>query len=283
MILQRKVNRMKIALIQQHATADIENNIERAVAAYQTAARGGAQLIAYAELAFTRFYPQKPAGANNLEISETIPGPLTERFAALAKKHNIVTVLNLFEKQGNLTYDSSPVIDADGALLGVTRMVHIIEAPCFHEQSYYTPGDGKSLVFDTAVGKVGVVICYDRHYPEYMRALALQGAELVIIPQAGSVGEWPAGVYEAELQIAGFQNGYFAALCNRVGVEECLTFEGKSFVTAPDGRILAQAPTEVDAILYADIDLDEVKNSHARQYFLADRRPELYIEWLTGK
>ncbi|MCP4707739.1 MAG: carbon-nitrogen hydrolase family protein [Planctomycetes bacterium] len=272
---------MKIALIQQHAAADIEKNIERAIAAYQIAAQQGAQLIAYAELAFTPFYPQKPATGNNLELSETIPGPLTERFAALAKKHNIVTVLNLFEKDGDLTYDSSPVIDADGTLLGVTRMVHILEAPCFHEQSYYTPGDGKSIVFDTAVGKVGVVICYDRHYPEYMRALGLQGAELVIIPQAGSVGEWPEGVYEAELQIASFQNGYFTALCNRVGAEEYLTFEGKSFVTAPDGRILAQAPADNDAICYADIDLDEVKNSHARQHFLADRRPELYRDWLT--
>ena len=272
---------MKIALIQQHATADIENNIARAVKAYEAAARQGAQLIAFAELAFTPFYPQKPAAGDNLKLSETIPGPTTRRFAALAKKHHVVTVLNLFEKQGDLTYDSSPVIDADGTLLGVTRMVHILEAPCFHERSYYTPGDGKSLVFDTAVGRIGVVICYDRHYPEYMRALGLQDAELVIVPQAGSVGEWPAGVYEAELQIAGFQNGYFAALCNRVGVEECLTFEGKSFVTAPDGRLFAQAPADDDAILYADIDLGEVKKSHARRHFLADRRPELYGDWLT--
>ncbi|MFC1782234.1 nitrilase-related carbon-nitrogen hydrolase [Planctomycetota bacterium] len=274
---------MKIALIQQHAAPDKKDNIQRAVAAYETAARQGAQLIAFAELAFTVFYPQNPAGDNNLEIAEPIPGPTTERFMELAQKYQVVTVLNLFEKDGGSTYDSSPVIDADGTLLGVTRMVHIMEGPCYHELGYYTPGDGQSLVFDTAVGKIGVAICYDRHYPEYMRALALQGAELVIVPQAGSVGEWPAGVYEAELQIAGFHNGYFIALCNRVGKEEKLTFEGKSFVTAPDGQIIAQAPALRDDVLITDIDLNEVKNCSARRHFIPDRRPELYPAWLSNK
>ncbi len=101
-------------------------------------------------------------------------------------------------------------------------MIHITEYHCFHEQGYYAPGDTGAPVYDTAAGRIGVAICYDRHYPEYMRALALEGAELVIVPQAGSVGEWPAGLYEAEMQVAAFQNGYFTALCNRVGPEECL-------------------------------------------------------------
>ena len=144
---------MKIALIQQHADPDKKDNIQRAVAAYENAAQKGAQLIAFAELAFTVFYPQNPAGDNNLNLAEPIPGPTTDRFMELAQKYQVVTVLNLFEKNGNHTYDSSPVIDADGSLLGVTRMVHIMEGPCYHEQGYYTPGDGQSLVFDTAVGK----------------------------------------------------------------------------------------------------------------------------------
>ena len=268
-----------IALVQQHASEDIEDNIKRGVAAFEKAAQKGAEVIVFAELAFTPFYPQKPAGDNVEELAESIPGTTTDIFSELSKKYGVVTVLNLFEREGKFTYDSSPVINNDGALLGVTRMAHIMEGPCFHEQGYYMPSDGMQLVHDTAVGKIGVAICYDRHYPEYMRALALQGAELVVVPQAGSAGEWPDGVFEAELQIAGFQNGYFAALCNRVGKEPRLTFEGKSFVVAPDGRVVAQAPAEQDFILIAQINLGEVRSAHARRHFLLDRRPELYKNW----
>jgi len=272
---------IKIALVQQHATKDNENNLQRGINAFKEAVKNGAQLIAFAELAFTYFYPQDHAQGPVSDLAEPIPGPVTQKFSELSKKYNVVTVLNLFEKDGDKTYDSSPVINSDGKILGITRMIHILDAPCFHEQDYYTPGDKGVPVFETSVGIIGISICYDRHYPEYMRALGLNGAEIVIIPQAGSVGEWPDGVYEAELQIASFQNGYFSALCNRVGKEDCLEFEGKSFLTAPDGRLVAQAGAGTDEILYAEINLEEVKNSHARKHFLADRRPELYGEWLV--
>src|SRR4051794_8216560 len=113
-----------------------------------------------------------------------------------------------------------------------------------------------------------------------MRALAIAGAYLVVVPQAGAVGEWPVGLYEAELQVAAFQNGYYTALCNRVGEEDCLTFSGESFVCAPDGRVIARAPGMQDAILYADIDLAATGASHARRLFMRDRRPNLYAEWI---
>jgi len=160
-------------------------------------------------------------------------------------------------------------------------MVHITEYACFHEQGYYTPGDHGAPVFATRAGRIGVAICYDRHYPEYMRALALGGADLVVVPQAGSVGEWPEGLYEAEMRVAAFQNGYFVALCNRVGREEKLTFAGESFVCAPDGRVIARAAQGADAILYADLDFAQNVSSHARQLFLRHRRPELYAGWLS--
>ncbi len=272
--------KLKLALIQQHAGKDPEQNLERGIRAFEQAVQNSANLILFAELAFTLFYPQNPARGPVLGLAEPIPGPLTDKFCRLAKKYKVVVVLNMFERAGQKTYDSSPVIDADGRILGITRMVHIIEAPCFHEQGYYTPGDTGVPVYNTAYGKIGVAICYDRHYPEYMRALALNGAELVVVPQAGSVGEWPKGVFEAEMQIAGFHNGYFTALCNRVGKEDCIKFEGKSFITAPDGRIVAQAEAGIDTILYGEIDLNEVKRSNARQHFLVDRRPELYGNWL---
>lgn len=273
---------LKVAMIQQHVTQDIESNIQRGIQALERAAKDGAQCLVYPELSFLPFYPQKPALGKVIQFAETIPGPTTDRFCELAKKWQTVLILNLFEKEGNYTYDSSPVIDADGLILGVIRMVHILDAPGFHEQGYYTPGNNPQLVFDTAVGKIGVAICYDRHYPEYMRALGLQGAELVVVPQAGSKGEWPKGLFEAEMQVAGFQNGYFTVLCNRVGQEEYLTFEGKSFVTAPDGSIINQAPAEKDHIGIVDIDLDKVNDSHAKSHFFPDRRPELYHKWLKN-
>ena len=135
-------------------------------------------------------------------------------------------------------------------------------------------------VFRTRAGKVGVAICYDRHFPEYMRALALAGADLVVVPQAGAVGEWPDGLYEAEMRVAAFQNGYFVALCNRVGREDRLDFAGESFVGAPDGSVIARAGQGTEEILYAEVGFAAAENSHARQLFLKHRRPELYGEWL---
>lgn len=267
---------MKIALVQQHATRDRDDNIRRGLTALETAAAAGANLVAYAELAFDYFLPQLPATTGALAGAETIPGPTTDIFALKAKELGIVLVLNLFEREGNDTYDSSPVIDADGSIAGSTRMVHIIEAPFFHERGYYTPGNLGAGVFDTAVGRIGIAICYDRHFPEYMRALALKGADLVIVPQAGTVDEWPPGVFEAELQVASFQNGYFSALVNRVGAEDLLTFTGESFVVDPTGRVIARAPKLEEHILYAEIDLDLAAECPARRHFLADRRPELY-------
>jgi predicted amidohydrolase len=272
---------MKIALVQQHASADKADNLARGLQSFEQAAKGGAELVCFAELAFERFHPQRVASGDVRALAETIPGPITDAFSALARRHGVVAVLNLVERDGSRTYDSSPVIDADGRLLGTTRMLHITDYPCFHEQGYYTPGDRGTPVYETAAGRIGVAICYDRHYPEVMRALALGGADLVVIPQAGSVGEWPEGLYEGEMRVAAFQNGYFVALCNRVGEEECLEFAGESFVCGPDGIVVARAAQGRDEILYADIDLAACRESHARRLFLRHRRSELYAEWFT--
>ena len=271
---------MKIALIQQHATHDKAANVARGLAAIDEAANNGAQLACFAELAFEWFYPQRPAGAGVRDLAEPVDGPTVRAFQQKARERGIVIVLNLFERDGERTYDSSPVIDADGALLGVTRMIHITEYPCFHEQGYYTPGDKGAPVFDTKAGRIGVSICYDRHFPEYMRALALNGADLVIVPQAGAVDEWPEGLYEGEMRVAAFHHGYFIALCNRVGKEDCLEFAGESFVCAPDGEVIARASKGRDAILYAEVDLPAAERSHARRLFLKHRRPELYRDWI---
>lgn len=272
---------MRLALVQQHASADRAANRARGMQAVREAAAHGAQVVCFAELAFDPFYPQRPATPETLAFAEPVPGPTTETFAALARELGVVIVLNVFEQAGDQTFDTSPVLDADGSLLGATRMIHITDYACFHEQGYYAPGDRGAPVYDTAFGRLGVAICYDRHYPEYLRALTLAGAQLILVPQAGAVGEWPAGLFEAEMQVAAFQNGVFTALCNRVGEEDCLAFAGASFVCNAEGRVLAQAG-DGDEVLLCDLDLSAVATSHGQQLFLRDRRPELYAEWLGG-
>jgi N-carbamoylputrescine amidase len=271
---------VRIALVQQKASEDKAANIQRGHDAVAQAAADGAQIVCFAELAFDRFYPQRHATDETLAQAEPIPGPITDAFAKQAAELGVVLVLNMFERDGQRTFDSSPVIDADGSLLGITRMIHITDYEHFHETGYYAPGDTGAPVYDTRFGKIGVAICYDRHYPEYMRALAVAGAEIVVVPQAGAVGEWPEGLYEAEMRVSAFQNGYFTALCNRVGAEDILTFGGESFVCAPDGRVVAAAGEGTEETLICDLELAEIAESSAQRLFLRDRRPSLYGAWI---
>ena len=265
-----------IALIQQQAGPDPAANVQLGLERVREAAAAGARIIAFPEVAFQRFFPQRRLEGDRFRFAEPIPGPTTDAFAALARELSVVIVLNLYEQEGQRAYDSSPVIDADGTILGTTRMMHITHYEGFYEQDYYDPGNSGAPVYETAYGRIGVCICYDRHYPEYLRALALQEAELVVVPQAGAVGEWPEGVYEAELQTASFQNGFYMALANRVGPEELLTFAGESFITDPEGSVIARAPAAEEAILYADLDFSRVPASPARKLFLEHRRESEY-------
>ena len=273
---------LRIALAQISAGPDGADNLRRALAMVDRAADAGAGLVAFPELALLPFFPQWERYAGAKTLAEPIPGPTTDRIAAKAAQRGLVTVFNLYEAADGKYFDSSPVFDADGTLLGVTRMVHITDYACFHERAYYAPGDRGVTVYQTRVGRVGVAICYDRHYPEYMRALGLGGADLVVIPQAGALDEWPEGMYEAEVRTAAFQNGYFAALCNRVGIEDRLTFGGESFVVSPTGEILARGKRMEEDLVITDLDLAACARSPARRLFLGDRRPGEYRAWGQG-
>jgi N-carbamoylputrescine amidase len=271
---------MRIALAQLASSPDRESNLARALGAMKEAKQAGADLVAFPEVVLDRFFPVRPGDRAALALAEPIPGPVSDRIAGLARDLSLVTVFNLYEVDAlGRRFDSSPVFDADGRLLGVTRMLHITDYEGFHEQSYYHPGDHGMPVYDTRAGRIGVAICYDRHFPEVMRTLGVQGAELVVIPQAGTLGEWPEGMYEAEVRTAAFQNGYFTALCNRVGEEGTLTFAGESFVVDPEGRILARGKSLAEDLVICDVDLGLCKESTARRLFLRHRRPELYRNW----
>lgn len=271
---------MRIALAQLSSSRDRQANLEKCLAAMGSARQAGADLIAFPEVVLDRFFPQCRGDRAALDLAEPIPGPSSERIAALAAELGLVTVFNLYERdEHGRRFDSSPVYDADGTLLGITRMVHITDYEGFHEQDYYHPGNRGMPVYATRVGRVGVAICYDRHYPEVMRALGVAGAELVVVPQAGTLGEWPEGLYEAELRTAAFQNGYFAALANRVGEEGKLHFSGESFVVDPEGQVLARGKSGAEDLVIADLDLALCAGSTARRLFWKNRRPELYGTW----
>ncbi len=277
---------MDIALIQQSVASSPATARSKGVRALAAAAEAGADLVVFPELSFTPFYPRLPQSdrpESPKDLAEPVPGPTTEVLAEQAARHGVVVVFNLMERDGDQTYDTSPVIDTDGTVLGRTRMMHITEYEHFHEQGYYTPGNTGAPVYDTAIGRIGVAICYDRHYPEYLRALALQAAEVVVVPQAGTVGEWPEGMYEAELRVAALQHGFFTALANRVGQEGDMRFAGRSFVADPFGEVVAQAPEGDESILHASISLADRDDAPARQLFLHHRRPDQYEQGAVAR
>lgn len=272
---------MDIALVQQFLPDSPVDAFQQGLNAIKDAANAGADLVVFPELSFTPFYPQVPAESREedvLDLAEPVPGPTMGSVAELAETYGVVVVYNQLEQDGDTTYNTSPVIDADGTLLGCTRMMHVPDYEPFHELGYYTPGNTGAPVYDTAVGRLGVAICYDRHFPEYMRALALQDAEIVAVPQAGIAGEWAKGIYQSEVQVASFQHGYFTAMANRIGPEEEVVFNGKSLVTDPFGRVVAEAPSGESILLMASIDRSKCEDAPARTLFLKHRRPDEYKE-----
>ena len=186
----------------------------------------------------------------------------------------MVAVPNLYLKEGEALYDASPVIDAGGNILGIAKMVHIVQIPLYYEQDYYTSSDTGFHVYASAVGRIGVVICFDRHFPESIRTCALKGAQVILIPTANIKGE-PLEMFDWEMRIAAMQNGVFIALCNRVGREEAMHFCGESLVVDPRGNLMAKADDR-EQILYADLDLSLIEKSREERPYLRLRRPEKY-------
>ena len=274
---------MRIAVVQQHAGQDKQENVARGLRAFEAAARGGAQVVGFAELAFERFYPQNPAGPESLREAETVPGPMTDAFAAKARELGVVFVLNLYERDGARTYDCSPVIDADGTLLGRTRMIHITEYACFHETGLLHAGRHR---------RAGL-----RH--EGRAASAWRSATTATIPSTCARSPLPARISSSCRRRARSASGPTASTKRRCasprsrtattsrsaiasGKEECLTFAGESFVCVAGRHRSSRARRAMtDAILYADIDYARNAESHARRLFLRHRRPELYAAWLA--
>ena len=264
---------MEIALIQPTLSDSMEQNLSKALGLMKEAAQHGAQLVCFPELQFSPFFPQY----QNVDASKyaiTIDHEYITRFQETCRALNVIGFPNFYLQDGKNRYDASPVFDSDGSLLGVSKMVHIVQAPYFYEQDYYTPSDTGFRVYDTAIGKIGVVICFDRHFPESIRSCTLKGAQMIVIPTA-NFKEEPMEMFEWELRISAMQNGIFIAMCNRVGLEGGMDFCGESIVINPNGDVVAKAD-DTEQILYADIDFKLIEKARENRPFLRLRRPGEY-------
>lgn len=266
----------KVALAQVAASEDRESNVQQALDLIKKAGNEGVDLICFPEMGFDRFFPQFRANPEYFDLAEEVPGPTTSRLAAAGKEAGIVVVANLFERATpGIYYNCSPVLDSNGTFCGKSRMAHIAEAPLYNEKYYYHPGNSGFEVFKTNAGHLGIAICYDRHYPEQLRILALGGCEILLVPLAAIArDQW--SIFEMEMQVASYQNQFFSVVVNRVGCEGEMEFVGRSFVSDPFGNIVARAVDGEPELLIVDIDLGQIEKARRVIHHMRDRRPELY-------
>ena len=271
--------KVKVGLVQMMCVDEnvVEPNFVKAMGMVDEAAAKGANIVALQELFQTPYFPNRPRDSKKyFEMAETIPGPTTERVAAKAKEHGIVIMAPIYEKEmAGVYYNSAALLGPEGNLLGVYRKMHIPHSDDFIEKYYFKPGNLGFPVFETPFGHVGILICYDRHFPEGARALGLSGAEILLIPVA-SPRPTASEVFIKELMGMAIANQYFVAAVNRVGVENGDEFYGTSLVCDPRGNIIAQAGDKEDAVSVAEIDLDQVVNTRNNWLFYRDRRPDAY-------
>jgi predicted amidohydrolase len=270
---------MKIAMAQMSMTNDRTKNLNRSLDYIRQAEH--TDLLFFPEVQLTPFFAQYHAAElqdqTGLTVDDIVTSPeedVLRRFRTAAADAGIYVSPNIYLRQEDGAYDTSLLIDPWGKVIGDAEMVHVVSAPHFYETEYYTPSRNGFEVFDTRFGKIGIVICFDRHLPESIRSCAAQGADLVIIPTANIKAE-PIDVFRAELIAAAYQNTVCIAMCNRVGLEGDMDFAGHSLVVDCNGQILLEADDQ-EALLTCDIDLSCVEEARTARPYLDVRRPAMY-------
>jgi len=276
-------NKITIGLVQATASENIGVNLKKNIEKIREAARRGAKIVCLQELFRTRYFPQYKK-KNVCNLAEAIPGESTSALSRLAKELGIVIIVPLFEKDSKWDYyNSAAVIDSDGKLLGTYRKIHIPCDPLFYEKNYFKSGNSGYRVFKTRYANIGVLICYDQWFPEAVRILALQGADIIFYPTAigwirdyvSSDGDWH-DAWETIQRSHAIASGVHVAAVNRVGIEGRLKFWGQSFVCDPFGKVLKKASSENEQVLVVEIDLNKNKRIQEGWGFLKNRRPETY-------
>ena len=275
----------RVGLVQMAMSANPQENVEKAAARVEEAAKKGAQVICLPEMYRTHYFCQRE-DSSLFDLAETVPGPSTERLSAVARKHGVAVVVPIFEKRAAGLYHNSAVILDEGEKVGMYRKMHIPDDPAFYEKFYFTPGDLGFKAFDTRAGRIGTLICWDQWYPEGARLTAMQGASVLFYPTAIGWHPHEKEKYGAAQRDAwktiqrghAIANGVFVAACNRVGHEgdPGLEFWGTSFVCDPFGAVIAEASTDKEEILVAEIDLARIEDQRRNWPFLRDRRIDAY-------
>ena len=288
-------DKFRLGLVQMSATPEPDKNLQRAIDRVHQAAAKGAQIVCLPELFQTQYFCQREDAAL-FDLAEPIPGPTTARLSEVAKQLKVVLVASLFEKRAPGVYHNTAVmIDSDGSLRGIYRKMHIPDDPLYYEKFYFTPGDLGFKAFDTQVGRVGTLVCWDQWYPEGARLTALQGAQVLFYPTAigwhpdekEQFGQTQYDAWQTIQRAHAIANGVYVAVVNRVGFEEGdvrgnkasgkgLEFWGGSFFADPFGRLVAVASHDKEEILIGDVDLRALEDIRRNWPFLRDRRIDAY-------
>jgi N-carbamoylputrescine amidase len=287
--------KFRVGLVQMSATPDPDKNLQRAIDRLHQAQAKGAQMVCLPELFQTQYFCQREDAAL-FDLAEPIPGPTTARLADCAKQLRIVLIASLFEKRAPGVYHNTAVmIDSDGSLRGIYRKMHIPDDPLYYEKYYFTPGDLGFKAFETQVGKIGTLVCWDQWYPEGARLTALQGAQALFYPTAigwhpdekQQYGEAQYDAWQTIQRAHAIANGVYVCVVNRVGFEDGdirgnkaagkgLEFWGGSFIADPFGRVMAKASHDKEEILVGDVDARVIEDTRRNWPFLRDRRIDSY-------
>jgi N-carbamoylputrescine amidase len=289
MARRRAANLIKLGLVQMSCGQDPAANLAKASGFIEAAAKKGAKIVCLQELFRSRYFCQRE-DERNFELAEAIPGPSTDRLCELAERYKIVIVGSLFERRAAGVYhNTAVVIDADGALVGKYRKMHIPDDPLYYEKFYFTQGDLGFPSFQTRYGMIAVLVCWDQWFPEAARLAALSGAQIIFYPTAigwipnepRSVAQNQRDAWQLVQRAHAVSNGVFVASVNRVGREGKINFWGNSFVAGPFGEIVARARTERDEVLIAGCDLNRIEATRQSWPFLRDRRIDAYRPLLS--
>ena len=280
---------LRVALVQMRCTADPLVNLKTAERFIAEAAGRGAKVVCLPELFLSEYFCQKE-DHEYFKLAEAIPGPTTTTLGELAKKLGVVVIASLFERRAaGLYHNTAAILDADGTYLGKYRKMHIPDDPLFYEKFYFTPGDLGFRSWNTKAGKLGVLVCWDQWYPEAARLTALRGAEVLFYPTAigwhpsekKEFGKKQKEAWQLAQRAHALANGVYVAGINRIGHEapaggDGLEFWGSSFIAAPDGSLLVEAPENEEIVLIADLDLSLINTQRTHWPFLRDRRIDAY-------
>jgi N-carbamoylputrescine amidase len=288
--IEMRKNTYKISVIQLNLNDTPENNLKKCLVWVRDAAKQGAEIILLPELYSSHYFCQSE-DVDNFKYAEPLYSTSFIAFSELAKELGVVIIVPFFEKRmAGVYHNSAYIIDTDGSEAGLYRKMHIPDDPHFYEKFYFTPGDIGYKTFPTKIGKVGTLICWDQWYPEAARLTALQGAEVLFYPTAigwhpkekEQYGENQQGAWMNVMRGHAIANGVYVAAANRLGLEKYvpdtdgIQFWGSSFIAGPQGEILAQASTDKEEILIAEVDLSLQENVRQNWPFLRDRRIETY-------